>query len=64
VRWTYGDVVFITLNINRQQQQPGPHAEMDAEYADRTAANLAWMRRAFELAARKPKQGGDDHRPR
>jgi hypothetical protein len=52
VRWTYGDVVFITLNIIGSNNNRGRTPEMDAEHADRTAANLAWMRQAFELAAR------------
>ena len=52
VRWTYGDVMFITLNIIGSNNNRGRTPEMDAEHADRTAADLAWMRQAFELAAR------------
>lgn len=52
VRWAYGDVLFITLHIIGSNNNLGRTAEMDAEYAERTAANLAWMREGFELAAR------------
>ena len=52
VRWTYGDVMFISLNMIGSNNNLGRTAEMDAEYATRTAANLAWMKQAFELAAR------------
>lgn len=52
VRWTYGDVVFITLHIIGSNNNLGRTPEMDAEHAERTAANLAWMREGFELATR------------
>jgi hypothetical protein len=52
VRWTFGDVMFVSLNMIGSNNNLGRTAEMDAEYAVRTAANLAWMKQAFELAAR------------
>lgn len=52
VRWTYGDVLFVTLQVFGSNNNLGRTPEMDAEHAERTAANLAWMRQAFELAAR------------
>jgi len=58
VRWTYGDVMFITLNIIGSNNNRGRTPEMDAEHADRTAADLAWMRQAFELAARNGNKAG------
>ncbi len=54
VRWTYGDVLFVTLHVIGSNNNLGRTPEMDAEYAERTAANLAWMRQAFALAT----QGG------
>ena len=52
VRWTHGDVVFVTLHVIGSNNNLGRTREMDAEYAERTAANLAWMRQAFELGRR------------
>lgn len=52
VRWTYGDALFVTLHMVGSNNNLGRTPEMDAEYAERNAANLAWMREAFELANR------------
>jgi hypothetical protein len=52
VRWTAGDVMFVTLHMIGSNNNLGRTPEMDAEHAVRTAANLAWMRQAFDLAAR------------
>ncbi len=51
-RWTYGDVLFVTLHVVGSNDNAGRTQEMDAEHAERTAANLDWMRQGFELAAR------------
>ena len=52
VRWTRGGVVFVTLHVIGSNNNLGRTPDMDAEYAQRTAANLAWMSEAFALAAR------------
>src|SRR5438132_1377028 len=52
VRWTYGDVVFLTLHMIGSNNNLGRTAQMDAEYEERNAANLAWMRESFDLATR------------
>ena len=52
VRWSQGGVQFITLHVIGSNNNRGRTPVMDAEYADRTAANLAWMREAFDLATR------------
>jgi len=52
VRWTYGDVLFLTLHVIGSNNNLGRTPEMDAEYAERTAANLEWMRQTFALAMR------------
>jgi len=52
VRWTYGGVQFMTLHMTGSNNNLGHSAEMDAEYTERNAANLAWMRETFELASR------------
>ena len=48
--WIAGDVVFLTLHIIGSNNNLGRTPQMDAEYEERNAANLAWMREAFELA--------------
>ncbi len=52
VRWTYGDVQFLTLHVVGSNNNLGRTPEMDAEYTERNAANLLWLRQAFELAVR------------
>jgi hypothetical protein len=51
-RWTAGGVVFITLHIIGSNNNLGRTPQMDAEYEERNAADLAWMREGFDLAAR------------
>jgi hypothetical protein len=52
MRWTQNDVMFVTLHIIGSNNNLGRTPEMDAEYSERNAANLAWMRQAFDLATR------------
>ena len=52
VRWTYADVLFVTLHVVGSNNNLGRTPDMDAEYSQRNAANLAWMRQAFDLAKR------------
>jgi hypothetical protein len=49
-RWTYGDVMFVTLNIPGSNNNRGRTPEMDAEYVERNAADIEWMRQAFAYA--------------
>jgi hypothetical protein len=49
-RWIFGDVVFVTLNIPGSNNNRGRTPEMDAEYLERNAADIEWMRQAFEYA--------------
>lgn len=51
-RWIHGNVVFLTLHIIGSNNNLGRTAQMDAEYEERDAANIAWMREAFDLAMR------------
>jgi hypothetical protein len=51
-RWTFGEVVFITLHIIGSNNNLGRTPQMDAEYEERNAANIAWMRQGFDLATR------------
>lgn len=50
VRWVYGDVLFVTLHMIGSNNNLGRTPEMDKEYEERNAANLAWMKEAFALA--------------
>jgi hypothetical protein len=52
VRWSHGGVLFVTQHVIGSNNNFGRTPAMDAEYAERTAANLAWLRQAFELATR------------
>lgn len=57
VRWTYGDILFVTVHTVGSNNNLGRTREMDAEYAERNAANLAWMKEAFDLAKRSGNKG-------
>ena len=50
VRWDLGGVTFVTLHTTGSNNGLGRTSEGDAEYAERTQANLAWLRRGFEHA--------------
>jgi predicted phosphodiesterase len=50
VRWTYGDVLFVTLHMVGSNNNLGRTPEMDTEYEERNAANLVWLEEAFKLA--------------
>jgi hypothetical protein len=50
VRWTFGGVVFVTLNIPGSNNNLGRDAAMDAEHAARMAANFEWLDEAVRRA--------------
>lgn len=50
LKWTHNGVTFVTLHIVGSNDNFGRNAEMDAEYAERSAATIAWMRAAFASA--------------
>jgi len=52
VRWAYGEVLFVTLHVLGSNNNLGRTPEMNSEYTERNAANLAWIRQAFDLAIR------------
>lgn len=52
VRWTYADVLFVTLHMVGSNNNMGRTSEMDSEFEERNEANLVWMREAFEFANR------------
>jgi hypothetical protein len=49
-RWTHGGVLFVTVHIPGSNNNLGRTPEMDAEYAERNAANLEWLRQSFRYA--------------
>lgn len=50
VRGSKGPALFLGLNIPGSNNNFGRTPEMDLEYAERNAANLAWMREGFSVA--------------
>lgn len=48
--WTTNGVVFATLHTVGSNDNLGRTPEMDAEHAQRKAANIAWMKKAFAAA--------------
>ncbi len=48
--WTVNGVLFATLHVVGSQDNRGRTPEMDAEQAERAAANIAWLKRAFATA--------------
>jgi hypothetical protein len=57
VRWTIGNVLFITLHVVGSNNNRGPGTEPREEFVQRTAANVAWLRDAFALATRERREG-------
>ncbi|MBD0327691.1 MAG: hypothetical protein ICV68_14735 [Pyrinomonadaceae bacterium] len=59
VRWQYGVVLFVGLNMPGSNNNHGRisgigAAAAEAEYVARNAANLVWLRKAFEIAKADP----------
>lgn len=48
--WTRGGVVFVTLNIQGSNDNLGFDAANNLEHAERTRANIAWLKLAMERA--------------
>lgn len=57
VRWTLGNEVYVALNLPGSQNNWGPADTPSQEYAERNAANLAWLREAFDIATRERRGG-------
>ncbi len=56
-RWSMGGVVFATLHLPGSNNNLARTPQMDAEHAARNAANLAWLRAAFEHAKQTKSSG-------
>jgi hypothetical protein len=58
VRWTVGDIVFLTLSLPGSNNNRGTDtSRAPAEYVERNAANLAWLRDGFAVATRDRSRG-------
>lgn len=53
VRWSYGGILFIALNVPGSNNNLGRTAEMDAEHRRRMAAVFAWLEDSMQLAERR-----------
>ena len=50
VYWVHSDVLFVTVHIPGSNNNFDRTPEMDKEYAERNAANISWLKQAFDLA--------------
>jgi hypothetical protein len=57
VRWRYGEVLFVGVNVPGSNNNLGYSAEGDAEHARRMAAVDAWLAESFALARRGGARG-------
>ena len=55
--WSVNGVTFATLHIVGSNNNKGVTPEMDVEHAERTTANIAWMKKAFADAKAKNSSG-------
>jgi hypothetical protein len=49
-RWDYEGITFVTIHTVGSNDNLGRTEAMDAEWAERSAANVAWLRSSFEAA--------------
>ena len=58
MRWTVGDVVLLTLSLPGSNNNRGTDTTAaPVEFTERNAANLAWLRDGFAVAAEWPSLG-------
>jgi len=57
LRWSFGGVTFVTVHIVGSNDNFGRTPEMDDEYRERKAANLAWIHSGFAIAKAKGSRG-------
>jgi hypothetical protein len=57
IRWNYQGIIFLGINMPGSNNNFGRTPEGDREYADRNAANLAWIKESFALASRSHSKG-------
>ncbi len=52
-RWSFGGVLFVSINVPGSNNNLGRTAQMDAEYRRRMTADLAWLDDAFRIASER-----------
>jgi hypothetical protein len=57
VRWSFGNELYVALHIVGSRNNWGPDSGPSAEYVERNAANLAFLRATFDIAAREQRRG-------
>jgi hypothetical protein len=57
VRWRYGDVLFVGVNVTGSNNNLGYGAEGDAEHRRRSSAVNAWLAQSFRAARRDRARG-------
>ncbi len=57
VRWLYGGILFIALNVPGSNNNLGRTAKMDSEHLRRMAAVLDWLEESMRLAERRHVSG-------
>lgn len=57
VRWTHGNVLFLTIHVVGSNNNRGRDSTPSDEFVRRTAANVAWLRESFALATRVGREG-------
>jgi hypothetical protein len=57
VRWTYGEITFVTVNVPGSNNNFGRTPENDAEYSERNAADMVWLQQGFDEARRNNSRG-------
>lgn len=57
VRWTSGNVMFVGLNVTGSNNNFGRDRQADAEYRERNAADIVWMKEGFATAKRNQSPG-------
>jgi hypothetical protein len=50
IRWVVANVLFVGLHVVGSNNNLGRTPSADAEYAERNAANIAWLAESFQLA--------------
>ena len=57
VRWPFGDVLFVGLNVTGTNNNRRPSSSAEAEYRQRSDAVNAWLAESFAVAAKRHARG-------
>ncbi len=56
LRWSHENILFATIHMVGDNNNLGRTPEQDAEYRERDAANLAWLKEIFDAAKREDRR--------